>query len=237
MRGRAARRHPTHQSSTRWRWPQAHHEKIVQSRALQQYWRGIEDKRDRLALRTEQCDVLMRLSFILSLVSLTSYINLAPGHGDVAPSDILLAVWSGLSVLSASSQILILVATCWQYLSLLGLATQEAPVHEAPQPCPPAASLDTASSVQDLDHCWVLQFDQLYWRLLRLLSGTVPLTFACLLTLAHVKFYMSPPAAWTSAMASLGGIGVWLRSHEPLVMFLAMSSSSALPSRRQPQAQ
>jgi hypothetical protein len=89
-----------------------HHRKVVESRALQRFWRAVEDKRDRVQQRVELHDTLVRIAFIMGLVSITTYINLAPAELDeFETSQVLMALWAGVSVVCIVLHIVVLLVS------------------------------------------------------------------------------------------------------------------------------
>mmetsp|Transcript_21548 Transcript_21548/g.34522 ORF Transcript_21548/g.34522 Transcript_21548/m.34522 type:complete len:271 (-) Transcript_21548:49-861(-) len=204
----------------------AYHEKRVQFRVLQQYWRQIDDKRDRLQQRAEMLDLLVRVAFLMGLVSLTIYINLAPPTPDEYPlNSFLLVVWGSVAVVACFGHMTVLLLASRMYVLLLDISTRESPVHSHFLSCPPPRAAFEVTTVAEFEEIWNKDFDPLYWRLLHIFSATMTLSFGSLLTLAHVKFFMSPPAAWTSCILSALGFIIWLKYHVPFVTFLSMSAT------------
>lgn len=88
----------------------AHHRKMVKYRELQKFWREMEDKRDRLQQRVELHEVLVRMAFIMGLVSLTVYINLAPAETDeFETNSVLMAMWGGISIVCSVMHTVVLL--------------------------------------------------------------------------------------------------------------------------------
>ena len=97
-----------------------HYGKEVESRGLQKFWRGVEDKRDRLQQFVELHEVLVRIAFIMGLVSLTVYINLAPAELDeFETNSVLMAIWGGISVVcSIVHTVVLLLSRCLPHAPL-----------------------------------------------------------------------------------------------------------------------
>jgi hypothetical protein len=206
------------------------HKQSVEFRNSTRIWREVDSKRTRTRLLSERLAMLARLSSYMSYAGMTVYVNQStPSPSEEGANDGLLLTWGVLSVACIVLELTVMIIATILHVSLLEASCREGSVDPSLQYDAAARPEGDVMTVRQLECLWETQYEWWYRRLVLLFSAGLPLTFALLVPLAHIKFPQFPSCAWPATFVCLAGIFIWFRVHRSMVGHLLHVQHTARP--------